>query len=127
MLCTNGCRIGGKVGLREYNPFGHTGGARGVHQQRGVLGCNRVRRGIGPDVGVLREAVVVRVADPQCDGTGNGGKYPAYRVCPFRAGNHQCAIRVVQHIAHLRFAAEQVHRVHTPAAMHSTKQQLQGA
>ena len=34
-------RIGGEVGLRQQHALGHTGGARGVHEERRRIGARR--------------------------------------------------------------------------------------
>ncbi len=55
MLCANGRSVGGEVGLREQNPFGHAGGTGGVHEQRMVLGRHGVCWVIGEFAGVFSE------------------------------------------------------------------------
>ena len=120
MLGADGRCVGCQVGLGQHHPLGLPGRAGGVHQQRHGLGQRGRQVGLG-----LGPAVVVWRAHQHADVARNVLQQRAHLGLPIGADDHQPAVAVRQHIAHLVWLRQQIDRVDAPAALHRAQQPLQ--
>ncbi len=118
-------RVRGEVGLRQHHALRHAGRARGVHQQREVVGPRHRRRVGRGSVGLALVERRIGVRDDDRHRPIDRREQRTHARFPLGRDEDELAVGMREHMAHLLRLRQQVDRVDAAAGVHRAEQQAQ--